>query len=64
MNYISTMNFEELKEATQISIFDRRVRNEMSTYLSMALPVMFTIFLEWSTFEAMTIMSGYLGVIE
>ena len=62
VNYIYTTYQEDLKEATNVSFWDPQVFRQLGVYTSIALPNFIIIFLDWSCFEVMTLISGYIGV--
>jgi Na+-driven multidrug efflux pump len=59
-----TYQEEELVEAIQVSIFNRQVYDQWYPYLNIGLPNCIIIFFDWSCYEVMTLMSGYIGVDE
>ena len=52
----------ELEQALKVSIFNWQVYDQWRAYLSISIPNTLIIFFDWSTFEVMTLMAGYLGV--
>ena len=55
-------NFLEI--ANRISIFDLRVYKNLKTYLSIGIPCVMILVLDWSCFEVSSLMAGYIGVNE
>jgi hypothetical protein len=55
-----------LKEALDISIFDSRVlkREQIWEYISIGVPNIVIIILDWGCFECSVIIAGFIGVDE
>ena len=43
-------------------MYDKRVFKNWDIYLSISLPCMMILILDWSCFEASSLMAGYMGV--
>lgn len=63
-NLIITSRQDDLTEALEIKLTDSRIYNDMYTYFKIGLPNIAVIFVDWSTYEIMTLISGYIGVTE
>ena len=55
---------EDLKEALAISFFDKKVFENLSTYMMISLPNIVIILLDWSCFQCSALMVGLIGVQE
>jgi hypothetical protein len=51
-----------LKKANKVSIFDKRVFKNFDVYLSISIPCMMILILDWSCFEVSSLMAGFMGV--
>ena len=60
-NYF-TRNLEGAKEANKVRFFEKRVWSNLTKYLRIAIPSMFFVVIEWSTYQVQIIMTGYIGV--
>jgi MATE family multidrug resistance protein len=56
-------NETDLKDALSVSIFDPRVRSDMSSYLSIGLPNMVTIIIEFIAYEITVLYLGHIGIV-
>lgn len=61
--YMTSCN-EEIQQTCRISIFDSRVMENIMIYLKIGLPNVTILMLDWTAFEASSLMAGYLGVKE
>jgi len=59
-----TRNLEELRGTSDVTPFSQPVLKGLGQYFSIGYPTMVLMFLDWSTFEFMTLMSGLLSVVE
>jgi len=64
INCVLTSYKKELVDANSVSIFDYRVYENMGIYLKIGLPNVVILMLDWTCFEASSLMAGYLGVEE
>lgn len=66
LNMYMTNSKEGIEEARDVSIFDSRVleKTGASMYLQISLPNVVVLMLDWTCFEASSLMAGYLGVAE
>lgn len=53
---------EEFDHICSVSIFDKRVFENISIYLKIGMPNVTIIMLDWTCFEITAVMSGFLGV--
>jgi Na+-driven multidrug efflux pump len=53
-----------LKPANNISIFNKKVYSNIKEYLTIGIPNMIVLILDWTCFEISSIMAGLLGVNE
>ena len=61
MIYTKCLKDVDVIEARKIHFFDSQVYRSIWQYLKISLPNMFLMFLDWSSFEIMTLISGSLG---
>lgn len=64
LNVYITSTHEEIALMNSVSIFDSRVMENTMIYLSIGMPNVTILMLDWTAFEASSIMAGYLGVEE
>ena len=64
INIYLTNTTENLKSATKVSFFDERVFKNLDVYLSIGMPCMMILILDWSCFEVSSLMAGFIGVNE
>ena len=64
LNMMIVQNREDFDQICSISIFDKRVYDNIWIYLKIGLPNVTIIMLDWTCFEITAIMSGFLGVEE
>mmetsp|Transcript_18416 Transcript_18416/g.31498 ORF Transcript_18416/g.31498 Transcript_18416/m.31498 type:complete len:122 (+) Transcript_18416:481-846(+) len=64
MNRYFTQRVEEIREANEVSFTDPQIRSQLGMYFKIGAPTMAVMCFDWSCFELMTIMAGYLGVVE
>jgi len=63
-NCYYTSILEDLKEANEVKQFEKDVNSGICSYLKMGAPSMFVMILDFLSQNIMTLLCGYLGVIE
>ena len=58
INCYLTSKSEEIEEANSVSIFDKRVIENMGIYLKIGLPNVAILMLDWTCFEVSSLMAG------
>jgi Na+-driven multidrug efflux pump len=53
-----------LKEALDVKLFDPKVFENIYQYLQIGFPSMVIMFLDWTSFQILSMLSGYIGVTE
>ena len=54
----------DLAEALEVRFFDKKVPENLGTYMSIALPNMTIILLDWTCFQCSALMVGLIGINE
>ena len=64
INVYLTSKEKGLEIANKVRFFDKRVFKNIDIYLSIGMPCMMILILDWSCFEVSSLMTGYIGVNE
>ena len=62
MNLYIVSQREDFDQICSVSIFEKRVYENISIYLKIGMPNVTIIMLDWTCFEITAVMSGYMGV--
>lgn len=63
-NWYYTNILDDLKEANRVSQFDKNVNNGLIDYLKIGIPSMVVMILDFLSQNIMTLLCGYIGIIE
>ena len=64
VNELKTKAQTDLTELNKASILDAKVYCNFAEYLRIGVPNMLTIFMEFTSYEIMVLLVGYLGVVQ
>mmetsp|Transcript_2356 Transcript_2356/g.4036 ORF Transcript_2356/g.4036 Transcript_2356/m.4036 type:complete len:128 (+) Transcript_2356:399-782(+) len=64
LNYMLTKRVKGLEEAMEVRFRDPQILEQMGMYFKIGTPIVAVFFFDWMCFEMMTIMAGFLGVVE
>jgi len=54
----------DIKEALDVSIYDAKVRTDLVKYISLGLPSMGVMLIDWSSLNVLVVVAGFMGTTQ